>query len=98
MLRTMTISFVGLTALACAAVADTAIPVANPWVSPSSYAISHHNPGQTDSTPVDGPRIGKDLTLAEPTGCRRACPAMAWCTSPTSAATAMNTWRRLGNR
>jgi hypothetical protein len=78
MLRTMTISFVGLTALACAAVADTAIPVANPWVSPSSYAISHHNPGQTDSTPVDGPRLGKDLTLAD-----AQTVAVLWCSAPT---------------
>ena len=46
---------------AISALADN-LPPRNPWVAQSSYAISHHNPGQTDSTPVDGPRVGKDLS------------------------------------
>lgn len=39
------------------------LPAANPWVSQSAYAISHHNSAQTDSTPVDGPRVSKKLIV-----------------------------------
>ena len=35
----------------------------NPWLADSAYPISHHNPGQTDSTPVDGPDLGKRLSV-----------------------------------
>ena len=37
------------------------VPV-NPWLAQGAYPISHHNPGQTDSTPVDGPDRGKRLS------------------------------------
>tara|TARA_R110001599_G_scaffold353815_1_gene598775 strand:+ start:17664 stop:18824 length:1161 start_codon:yes stop_codon:yes gene_type:complete len=40
-------------------------PVVNPWLASSAYPISHHNAAQTDSTPVDGPSIGKKLTTAD---------------------------------
>lgn len=58
--------------------ATLSLPAANPWVSPSSYAISHHNPGQTDSTGVDGPRAGKKLTVDE----AKTVTAL-WCSAPT---------------
>jgi hypothetical protein len=58
--------------------AQLSLPAANPWVAPSSYAISHHNPAQTDSTPVDGPRIGKQLRLED----AQTVPAL-WCSAPT---------------
>ncbi len=50
----------------------------NPWVSKSSYAISHHNSGQTDTTPVDGPRLSKDLTPDDV----KHLPVL-WCSAPT---------------
>jgi hypothetical protein len=55
----------------------TAVPVANPWVSDSAYAISHHNPAQTDVTPVDGPTRGKQLTLDDV----KTVPLL-WCSAP----------------
>ena len=64
-----------------AALAGTAgasgVPAPNPLVADSSYAISHHNPGQTDSTSIDGPRIGKKLTHAE----ARTVPVL-WTSAP----------------
>jgi len=56
-------------ALSAMAIMITALPAiagevpANPWLADSAYPISHHNPGQTDSTPVDGPDLGKRLTV-----------------------------------
>lgn len=58
--------------------AAVSLPVPNPFVSASSYPVSHHNPAQTDSTPVDGPRIGKQLTLNE----AQYVPVL-WCSAPT---------------
>lgn len=40
-------------------------PAVNPWLASSAYPISHHNAAQTDSTPVDGPSIGKKLTATD---------------------------------
>jgi hypothetical protein len=37
----------------------------NPWLADAAYAISHHDPAQSDSTPVDGPRLGQRLTRAD---------------------------------
>ncbi|MEH6605029.1 MAG: hypothetical protein V7711_05580 [Pseudomonadales bacterium] len=54
------------------------LPPKNPWLANSPYAISHHNPGQTDATEVDGPRIGKKLTLDE----SQSIPVL-WCSAPT---------------
>ncbi len=41
------------------------VPPRNPWVADAAYAISHHDPAQSDSTPVDGPRLSKQLTAAD---------------------------------
>jgi len=38
-------------------------PAKNSWLTDSVYPTSHHNPGQTDASPLDGPTIGKDLTV-----------------------------------
>jgi hypothetical protein len=37
----------------------------NPWLADSAYPVSHHNPGQTDSTSVDGPNVSKRLSEDE---------------------------------
>ena len=58
--------------------AAISLPVINPFVENSSYPVSHHNPAQTDSTPVDGPRIGKQLTLDD----AKYVPVL-WCSAPT---------------
>jgi hypothetical protein len=58
--------------------AAVSLPTPNPFVSPSSYPISHHNSAQTDSTPVDGPRISKQLTLDD----AQYVPVL-WCSAPT---------------
>ncbi len=34
------------------------VPI-NPWLAQGGYPVSHHDPGQTDSTAIDGPSIGK---------------------------------------
>ncbi len=52
-------------------------PTANPWVTDSAYGISHHNAAQTDVTPVDGPTIGKNLTLDDV----KTVPLL-WCSAP----------------
>lgn len=54
------------------------LPAANPWVADSPYAISHHNPAQTDVTGVDGPTMGARLTHEQ----ARTVP-VAWCSAPT---------------
>ena len=55
-----------LIALTCslAAAATASVPV-NPWLAESAYPISHHNAGQTDSTLVDGPDVGRRLAEDE---------------------------------
>lgn len=65
--------------LAAGAWSETAkFPVTNPWLAKASYAISHHNAAQTDSTAIDGPRVSKDLTLAD----AQSVPVL-WCSAPT---------------
>ena len=39
------------------------LPPINPWLAESVYPTSHHNPGQTDASPVNGPTMAKDLTV-----------------------------------
>ena len=64
--------------LAQTAVASPAnLPQDNPWIADSSYAISHHNPAQTDATRIDGPTRGQRLTL-EDTG----FVPLVWCSAP----------------
>jgi hypothetical protein len=40
-------------------------PPRNPWLADSAYPVSHHNPGQTDSTPINGPDLGRRVTPDE---------------------------------
>ena len=42
---------------------DISLPPKNPWVAKAAYAISHHDPAQSDITEVEGPSISKKLTL-----------------------------------
>lgn len=56
---------------------EPALPKINPWLTKSSYGISHHNAAQTDVTPVDGPTIGKQLTLDD----AKTVPLL-WCSAP----------------
>ena len=37
------------------------LPAKNPWLTNSVYPTSHHNPGQTDASPIAGPTQSKDL-------------------------------------
>ncbi len=53
------------------------LPPKNPWVADSAYAISHHNAAQTDVTPVDGPKVGAQLTLGDV----KTVP-LVWCSAP----------------
>jgi len=39
------------------------LPAKNSWLTDSVYPTSHHNPGQTDASPINGPTTGKDLTV-----------------------------------
>ena len=39
------------------------LPAPNPWLTKSVYPTSHHNPGQTDASPVAGPTEAKELTI-----------------------------------
>ena len=57
--------FILLPAFFCAAGAQAGNPPANPWLAKGAYPISHHNAAQTDSTPVDGPSIGRRLKTSE---------------------------------
>ncbi|MEM9256972.1 MAG: hypothetical protein AAGA91_16125 [Pseudomonadota bacterium] len=52
-------------------------PAVNPWLANSPYAISHHDPAQTDVTDVDGPRRGAKLGLADV----QTVP-LVWCSAP----------------
>ena len=56
--------------------ADNGIP-ANPWIADSPYAISHHDPAQTDVTPVDGPTIGGRIRYDQ----AQTVPVV-WCSAP----------------
>ncbi len=53
------------------------LPAANPFVAGSPYAISHHDPAQTDVTRVDGPTVGGKLTHAQ----AQTVPLL-WCSAP----------------
>lgn len=58
--------------------AAVSLPPHNPWIAASSYAISHHDPAQTDATPIAGPRRSKQLTRDEV----QTVPVL-WCSAPT---------------
>ncbi len=59
-----------------AVAADNGIP-ANPWIADSPYAISHHDPAQTDVTPVDGPTLGGRIRFDQV----QTVPVV-WCSAP----------------
>ena len=40
------------------------VPV-NSWLADGAYPVSHHHAGQTVSSPVDGPNVGKRLSADE---------------------------------
>jgi hypothetical protein len=65
-----------LTVAAAAATGDAG-PRRNPFAAAGPYPMSHHNPGQTDVTIVDGPTQGKALTAAEV----KTVPVV-WCSAP----------------
>ena len=45
--------------------ADVNLPAKNPWLTDSVYPTSHHNPAQTDVSPLAGPTNSKTLTRAD---------------------------------
>ncbi|MDC0363023.1 hypothetical protein OAN12_08285, partial [Halioglobus sp.] len=59
-----------------AAAANSGVP-ANPWIADSPYAISHHDPAQTDVTPVDGPTLGGRIRFDQ----AQTVPVV-WCSAP----------------
>lgn len=58
--------------------AATNLPAKNPWVADTPYAISHHNPAQTDVTEVYGPTVGGKLKHQQV----KTVP-LVWCSAPT---------------
>ena len=66
-----------LAALPAAATAAPGLPAPNPFVADAAYAVSHHNPGQTDVTPIDGPTRGARLTREQ----AQYVPLL-WCSAP----------------
>jgi len=54
------------------------LPATNPWLADSPYAISHHNPAQTDVTELAGPSVGKQLEQKD----AKSVPLL-WCSAPT---------------
>ena len=69
---------IGMFGMASQATAEIALPANNPWAANSPYAISHHNPAQTDVTEVDGPTLGARLSLSQ----SQTVPVV-WCSAPT---------------
>ncbi|MBJ18134.1 MAG: hypothetical protein CL933_01805 [Deltaproteobacteria bacterium] len=57
--------------------AGGSLPATHPWAAAGPYPMSHHNPGQTDLTIVDGPTQGKKLTREE----AKTIPVV-WCSAP----------------
>lgn len=76
-IRILPFAAVVLLTLAKPATAGSALPAPNPWVAEAAYAISHHNPAQTDVTEVDGPTKGAKLTREQV----QTVP-LVWCSAP----------------
>ena len=57
--------------------AEPGRPAAHPFAAAGPYPMSHHNPGQTDLTIVDGPTKGRALTRAD----AKTAPVV-WCSAP----------------
>jgi hypothetical protein len=68
-------SFVLSTALPV--MAEVGRPAPHPFAAAGPYPMSHHNPGQTDLTVVDGPTKGKKLTAED----AKTVPVV-WCSAP----------------
>jgi hypothetical protein len=62
---------------ATSAAEPIALPPVNPWAAAGPYPMSHHNPGQTDVSNVEGPTRGKKLNLAD----AKTVPVV-WCSAP----------------
>jgi hypothetical protein len=60
-----------------AAADDAGLPAPHPWAAAGPYPMSHHNPGQSDVTVVDGPTKGKKLTVDDV----KTVPVV-WCSGP----------------
>ena len=52
-------------------------PAPNPFAAAGPYPMSHHNPGQTDLSVVEGPSVGKQLTRQDV----KTVPVV-WCSAP----------------
>ena len=63
--------------LASPALTAPGLPPQNPYIADGPYPMSHHNPGQTDVTVVDGPtkskQLGRDDVKTVP---------VVWCSAP----------------
>ena len=57
--------------------ADVGVPAPHPFAAAGPYPMSHHNPGQTDLTIIDGPTKGKQLTVTD----AKHVPVV-WCSAP----------------
>jgi hypothetical protein len=73
----MALPLLFILSLASMAMAQAALPAANPWAAEGPYPMSHHNPGQTDASVVEGPTVGKQLTEAD----AKHVP-ITWCSGP----------------
>jgi hypothetical protein len=74
--RTLLLAFAWLVPTGAPA-GDVGPPPRNPWAAAGPYPMSHHNPGQTDLTVVDGPTLGRQLTRAD----AKTVPVI-WCSAP----------------
>ncbi len=76
-MRLLALSTISAIAIASSAVAAPGLPPQNPYVANGPYPMSHHNPGQTDVTVVDGPtkskQLGRDDVKTVP---------VVWCSAP----------------
>ena len=76
-------NILALVALLCAfppvdsLAAEIGVPAPHPWAAAGPYPMSHHNPGQTDLTIIDGPTKGKQLTREDV----KTVPVV-WCSAP----------------
>ena len=63
--------------LPASSLAEPATPKRNPFAADGPYPMSHHDPGQTDITVVDGPTQGRPLTREDV----KRVPVV-WCSAP----------------
>ncbi len=70
-------SAVGLVDARIGLASDLQLPPRNPFAAAGPYPMSHHDPGQTDVTVVEGPTRGRKLTVDD----ARTVPVV-WCSAP----------------